>query len=328
MTTLDGYPMARKGQAGRGAGALRHRLLRRRRSSPPGASSSSRRSWSSSRCCSARPNISRSSPWPSPRSAASASRNQAKAAIAAALGLGIAMIGVDGQTGVPRLTFGNIHLYDGIDFLVAIVGLFALSEVFLFLEHKRRRRAAARLPKIGRITAPLVDDPRHRRHDGARHRRRLPRRRAAGRRRLARLVHRLHAGKAAQGPRRHLRQGRPPRRRGAGGRQQRRRRRRAGADAGARRARLGHHGGAARHAARAQHHARAPPVHPAPGRGLGPDRGAVHRQYRCCSLLNIPMVGMFVRVLQVPPRIPDAGGRDDLLRRHLRHLGLDLRPSR
>ena len=56
-----------------------------------------------------------------------ASRNQAKAAIAAALGLGIAMIGVDHQTGVPRFSFGNVHLYDGINFLVAIVGLFAIS---------------------------------------------------------------------------------------------------------------------------------------------------------------------------------------------------------
>lgn len=63
------------------------------------------------------------------------STNQAKAAWAAALGLGIAMIGVDGQTGVPRFSFGIVHLYDGIDFLVAIVGLFALSEVFIFLEH-------------------------------------------------------------------------------------------------------------------------------------------------------------------------------------------------
>lgn len=65
-----------------------------------------------------------------------ASRNQAKAAFAAALGLGIAIIGVDGQTGVPRLTFGEVHLYDGIDFLVAIVGLFALSEVFIFIENR------------------------------------------------------------------------------------------------------------------------------------------------------------------------------------------------
>ncbi len=63
------------------------------------------------------------------------STNQAKAAFAAALGLGIAMIGVDGQTGVPRFSFGMVHLYDGINFLVAIVGLFALSEVFVFLEH-------------------------------------------------------------------------------------------------------------------------------------------------------------------------------------------------
>ncbi|GGG83499.1 tripartite tricarboxylate transporter TctA [Salipiger pallidus] len=65
-----------------------------------------------------------------------ASTNQAKAAFAAALGLGLAMIGVDAQTGVTRFTFGEVHLYDGIDFLVAIVGLFALSEVFVFLEHR------------------------------------------------------------------------------------------------------------------------------------------------------------------------------------------------
>jgi putative tricarboxylic transport membrane protein len=64
------------------------------------------------------------------------SRNQAKAAIAAAIGLGISTIGVDGQTGVPRFSFGEVHLYVGIDFLVAIVGVFALSEVLLFLEHR------------------------------------------------------------------------------------------------------------------------------------------------------------------------------------------------
>ncbi|MFT6533936.1 MAG: putative tricarboxylic transport membrane protein [Limimaricola cinnabarinus] len=65
------------------------------------------------------------------------STNQAKSALAAAIGLGIAMIGIDTQTGVQRFTFGEIHLFDGIDFLIAIVGLFALSEVFIFLEHHR-----------------------------------------------------------------------------------------------------------------------------------------------------------------------------------------------
>ncbi|MDX9861132.1 MAG: tripartite tricarboxylate transporter permease [Rhodospirillales bacterium] len=63
--------------------------------------------------------------------------NQAKSVFAAALGLGIAMIGSDSQPGSQRFTFGHIHLFDGIDFLIAIVGLFAVSEVFVFLEHHR-----------------------------------------------------------------------------------------------------------------------------------------------------------------------------------------------
>jgi putative tricarboxylic transport membrane protein len=84
-----------------------------------------------------------------------AARNQAKAAIAAALGLGIAMIGVDHQTGVPRLTFGEIHLYEGINFLVAIVGLFAISELLLFLEHNRGKAPEGADTKLGRITAPI-----------------------------------------------------------------------------------------------------------------------------------------------------------------------------
>ncbi|KFB08599.1 tripartite tricarboxylate transporter permease [Nitratireductor basaltis] len=84
-----------------------------------------------------------------------AARNQAKAVMAAALGLGVAMIGVDHQTGVPRLTFGEIHLYEGIHFLIAIVGLFAISEVFLFLEHANGTAPKASDTKLNRITAPL-----------------------------------------------------------------------------------------------------------------------------------------------------------------------------
>lgn len=80
------------------------------------------------------------------------STNQAKSAFAAALGLGVAMIGSDSQTGSQRFTFDHIHLYDGIDFLIAIVGLFALSEVFIFLEHHRGGAAgSAGATKIGRI---------------------------------------------------------------------------------------------------------------------------------------------------------------------------------
>ena len=82
-----------------------------------------------------------------------AATNQAKSAFAAALGLGLAMVGVDTQTGVPRLTFGEVHLYDGIDFLIAIVGLFALSEVFVFLEHRGTDRDISTKPptEVGKI---------------------------------------------------------------------------------------------------------------------------------------------------------------------------------
>ena len=84
-----------------------------------------------------------------------ASKNQAKAALAAAIGLGIAMIGLDNQTGIPRLTFGEIHLMDGVDFLVAIVGLFAVSEIFMFIESHGRNTAIG--VKLDRITIPFRD---------------------------------------------------------------------------------------------------------------------------------------------------------------------------
>ncbi len=73
-----------------------------------------------------------------------ASNNQAKAALAACIGLGIAMIGLDNSTGMPRFTGGNLHLIDGIDFLVAIVGLFAISEVFIFIESHGKNSAHRR----------------------------------------------------------------------------------------------------------------------------------------------------------------------------------------
>ena len=84
-----------------------------------------------------------------------ASRNQAKSALAAVIGLGIAMIGLDNQTGLPRLTFGEMHLMDGVDFLVAIVGLFAVSEVFIFIESHGKNSAIG--VRLARITIPVRD---------------------------------------------------------------------------------------------------------------------------------------------------------------------------
>ena len=75
-----------------------------------------------------------------------AARNPMKALFAAALGLALALVGYDTTTGIPRYTFGLVELYEGIDFLVAIVGLFALSEVFIFVEKGLRE-----LPHPGRL---------------------------------------------------------------------------------------------------------------------------------------------------------------------------------
>ena len=83
------------------------------------------------------------------------SKNQSKAAIAVCLGLGIAMIGVDNSTGLTRFTGGSLHLFDGIDFLVAIVGLFAVSEVFIFIESHGKDSAIG--IKLEKITIPVKD---------------------------------------------------------------------------------------------------------------------------------------------------------------------------
>lgn len=84
-----------------------------------------------------------------------ASNNQRKAAVSACIGLGIAMIGLDNSTGMPRFTFGSLHLMDGIDFLVAIVGLFAISEVFIFIESHGRSSAIG--VTLGKIRVPFGD---------------------------------------------------------------------------------------------------------------------------------------------------------------------------
>jgi putative tricarboxylic transport membrane protein len=63
-----------------------------------------------------------------------AGRSVPKALAATALGLLLASVGMDPQSAVPRFTFGQLRLLDGIDFLVATLGLFAVSEVLTLAE--------------------------------------------------------------------------------------------------------------------------------------------------------------------------------------------------
>ena len=62
-----------------------------------------------------------------------AGRSVIKALLSTIFGLAIATIGIDNQSGVPRFTFGNPELMDGLEFLVVAIGLFALSEVLVNL---------------------------------------------------------------------------------------------------------------------------------------------------------------------------------------------------
>jgi putative tricarboxylic transport membrane protein len=59
-----------------------------------------------------------------------AGKSPAKAAISTILGLMIATIGIDLQSGQPRYTGGIPELQDGVGFVIAVVGLFAVTEVF------------------------------------------------------------------------------------------------------------------------------------------------------------------------------------------------------
>ncbi|MDO5115336.1 MAG: tripartite tricarboxylate transporter permease [Synergistaceae bacterium] len=57
-----------------------------------------------------------------------------EALIAVLLGLMLNTIGLDHVSGVSRYTFDIIRLYDGFSFIPALIGLFALSEVFANVE--------------------------------------------------------------------------------------------------------------------------------------------------------------------------------------------------
>jgi putative tricarboxylic transport membrane protein len=57
-----------------------------------------------------------------------------KAALAALIGLALSTVGLDANSGVYRFTGGDVHLSDGIQFIVVVIGVFSVSEVLLMLE--------------------------------------------------------------------------------------------------------------------------------------------------------------------------------------------------
>ena len=74
----------------------------------------------------------------------------AKGLIATLLGLMIATVGIDLQSGLARYTFGLPQLQEGFSFIVVVVGLFAVSEVFVAIEEHLSGTA-----KPMRVTGPI-----------------------------------------------------------------------------------------------------------------------------------------------------------------------------
>ncbi|NDP37418.1 MAG: tripartite tricarboxylate transporter permease [Rhodoferax sp.] len=61
-----------------------------------------------------------------------------KAALAAVIGLSLSTIGLDSNSGVYRFTGDNLHLSDGIQFIVVVIGVFSISEILLMLEQHHK----------------------------------------------------------------------------------------------------------------------------------------------------------------------------------------------
>ncbi len=63
-------------------------------------------------------------------------KSTVKTLLGALIGLMLATIGIDANTGVPRYTFGIPDLLAGIDFLIVVVGLFGMAELLHLVEQQ------------------------------------------------------------------------------------------------------------------------------------------------------------------------------------------------
>lgn len=72
-----------------------------------------------------------------------------KAGLAAIIGLSLACVGLDSNSGVYRFTGGDVHLSDGIQFVVMVIGVFSISELMLMLQ--QHHSSTGLVTKTGRM---------------------------------------------------------------------------------------------------------------------------------------------------------------------------------
>lgn len=83
-----------------------------------------------------------------------------KGLLAAGIGLMLAAIGVDPQTGTLRYTFGTLHLWDGLSLGPVVVGIFAIPEI-VDLAVRGTSIAETKIEKIAGVMEGVKDTFRH-----------------------------------------------------------------------------------------------------------------------------------------------------------------------
>lgn len=68
--------------------------------------------------------------------------------LAAALGVLLGTVGMDSMTAVPRFTFGVLYLNTGVDYVVAMIGLFGVSEALLQITQKDVKAVKQKVDRI------------------------------------------------------------------------------------------------------------------------------------------------------------------------------------
>ena len=79
--------------------------------------------------------------------------NMVKGFIATVLGLMLSVIGIDVLSGVNRYTFGQLKLLDGLDFVVVVIGFFAVNEVFKLVA--RASPGESVMGTLDKVTLPM-----------------------------------------------------------------------------------------------------------------------------------------------------------------------------
>jgi len=87
--------------------------------------------------------------------------NKHKVIISMALGLLLAAVGMDTVSGKLRMTFGFEPLLRGVNFLVAVIGLFGISEILLTMEERLALRGHAAKITLGTVLKVWREMPKY-----------------------------------------------------------------------------------------------------------------------------------------------------------------------